>query len=576
MTNWRKKSLMFTFAATLAFSTAACSSGKEQAEPGTSPTAAAAPQATAAEKKDPLGKFDTTVEFTSVMGVSQDPKFPAGHSYENNPFLTFVQEKLNIKQKLLWTAPTDGEQYFKKLSLVVASGDLPDVFLVDSMDKGPALLKQLVDAGAIEDLTQVYKDYASEDLKKNYELGKNNALESATFDGKLMAIPNSMDAAQTNVIWVRQDWLDRLGLKAPETLEDLRAAARAFATGDPDGNGKNDTLGISVAGKDGITSPQGDMHQLDVIFNYFDAYPSIWVKDQDGKIAWGGIQPQVKEALAVMADMFKNKELDQELAVKDNGKTTADLGAGKAGIMFQPWWAPHWPLNNSIQNNGDAVWKAYGLPGKDGKLHASYNKLASNYLVVKKGFKYPELAVKLANLATAMKMNQFPDITEVRLEQYKDAPGAVWGFVGGNSQVVDPLTVEKTQKKITEVMAGRMDIGSLDREEKSIYESVKKFEPNIGKTVAKEQVGDWQQYAAWVYGLAPTSKYETDIVYNAFTGSTDSMIKNWTTLQDLTKDTYLKIIMGRDPVDSFDAFVKKWNEMGGEAITKEVQAAVTQ
>ncbi|WNR46139.1 extracellular solute-binding protein [Paenibacillus roseipurpureus] len=565
-----KKVIISAFALTLTLSLSGCASK----DSGSSNTTSPAPSSSSTQtpvQKGPFAKYDKTVEFTAVMGVNQDPKFPAGQSYENNPFLNFVQDTLNVKQKLLWTAPTDGEQYFKKLSISFASGDLPDIFSIDT-DKAPALLKQLIDAGQIEDLTQVYKDYASDDVKKNFELGQNNALNSATFGGKLMAIPNSSDAAQTNVIWVRQDWLDKQGLKPPQTLDDLRAIAKAFATGDPDGNGKNDTVGLSVAGVNSLTAPSGSMHSLDVIFNYFNAYPSIWLKDKDGKLVWGGVQPEVKDALAVMADMFKNKELDPEFGVKDNGKTTADLGAGKSGLVFQPWWAPLYPLGNTLQNNPNANWKAYSLPGKDGKIHATFDKLATQYLVVKKGFKNPELAVKLANLSTAMKMNKYPDISKKRLEDYSAASSsAQWGFVGGGAQVIDPFTVESTQKKITDVIGGKLDVSKLDQEEKSIYDKIKKFEPNVGKPVAKELVPDWQQHAAWMYGLAPTTKTPTSIIYNGFNGTTDSMSKNWTSLQDLTKESYLKIIMGREPISYFDTFVKRWNEMGGEAITKEVQ-----
>src|SRR5205085_1615698 len=40
---------------------------------------------------------------------------------------------------------------------------------------------------------------------------------------------------------VRQDWLDKLGLKAPTTLDEFYDVAKAFTEKDPDGNGKNDT-----------------------------------------------------------------------------------------------------------------------------------------------------------------------------------------------------------------------------------------------------------------------------------------------------------------------------------------------
>lgn len=45
-------------------------------------------------------------------------------------------------------------------------------------------------------------------------------------------------------MWIRQDWLDNLGLEVPRTWDELAAVAEAFVTQDPDGNGEDDTIGI--------------------------------------------------------------------------------------------------------------------------------------------------------------------------------------------------------------------------------------------------------------------------------------------------------------------------------------------
>ena len=48
------------------------------------------------------------------------------------------------------------------------------------------------------------------------------------------------------LIIFRQDWLDKLGLKYPETLDDMKNVLIAFTNNDPDGNGKNDTYGYTA------------------------------------------------------------------------------------------------------------------------------------------------------------------------------------------------------------------------------------------------------------------------------------------------------------------------------------------
>ena len=45
----------------------------------------------------------------------------------------------------------------------------------------------------------------------------------------------------------RKDWLDKLNLEVPETLEEYEKVLTAFVENDPDGNGKEDIAGMDVA-----------------------------------------------------------------------------------------------------------------------------------------------------------------------------------------------------------------------------------------------------------------------------------------------------------------------------------------
>ena len=46
-----------------------------------------------------------------------------------------------------------------------------------------------------------------------------------------MAIPApSLTAGGINEMWIRQDWLDKLGLEVPRTWDEMAAVAEAFVT----------------------------------------------------------------------------------------------------------------------------------------------------------------------------------------------------------------------------------------------------------------------------------------------------------------------------------------------------------
>ncbi|HHT74419.1 MAG TPA: extracellular solute-binding protein [Firmicutes bacterium] len=65
-------------------------------------------------------------------------------------------------------------------------------------------------------------------------------------DGEIYSVFNKYEGGTMPV--VRADWLEKLGLDIPETLDDFYNVLKAFVEQDPDGNGIDDTYGLSTAG----------------------------------------------------------------------------------------------------------------------------------------------------------------------------------------------------------------------------------------------------------------------------------------------------------------------------------------
>lgn len=124
--------------------------------------------------------------------------------------------------------------------MTIASRELPDVMVVNDMD----MLQLLVDNDLIEDLTQVYEDCTSSRIKDIYNSYGSEILDNVTFDGKLMALPETNIDDGPSLCWLRKDWMDKLGLDAPETVEDVENIVHEFVQKDPGGNGKGETVGL--------------------------------------------------------------------------------------------------------------------------------------------------------------------------------------------------------------------------------------------------------------------------------------------------------------------------------------------
>lgn len=502
-----------------------------------------------ASPQDPYAPMAEQATITIGKEAAVDPKLPAGSTVEDNELTRYFSKKLNIKYVDAWQATNSGDAYRQKVSLTLTGGDMPDVMVVDKQQ-----LVQLVNADMLEDLTDVYKNNVSPSLKAAYDSTGGYSLNSATFDGKLMAFPNvSPGADAENLLWVRKDWLDELNLPAPKTLDDIIAVTKAFQ----EKKGASGILGtqqINVVGN--------SQYGFDTIFSSMDAYPELWIKDDQGKVVYGSIQPQMKEALAKLQEMVKDGVIDREFAVKKPEQATEMVVNGQAGIFFGPWWLPFSPLNDSVSQDSKAEWAAYLAPvGKDGKMNTHMAAATSSYLVVRKGYEHPEAVLKTLNL-------QF-DVDQLQGEGIVDKDPYTWSNMPFTLLLSNYDDKEKKALAVQKVIDGEAEPNTLQGEAKQIYDSYLK-----DKETPKKDMAAWSQKHAFLTGALTLAKGEINQKQGVFYDQTDTMRTKWANLQKLEDETMLKIIMGNESVDYFDSFVEKWKSQGGDQITEEVQAEV--
>lgn len=219
----------------------ACSGKLESGNEGKEAAAGNDPKPSAAVDESPLGKYDPPIELSfvrdlsdvvenNVLGVLKD------ETIDNNRWTKLYEDQLGIKIKYNWIVKGSqtSDQYLQKINVTLASGDLPDVTPVNATQ-----LKQLADSDQLEDMTALYEKYASPFTKKVLSGEGTSVFDAATFDGKLMAIPSLESSIERSMyIWIRTDWLEKLGMQPPKTMADVLAISEAFAGKDPDGNGK--------------------------------------------------------------------------------------------------------------------------------------------------------------------------------------------------------------------------------------------------------------------------------------------------------------------------------------------------
>ncbi|BFT74569.1 extracellular solute-binding protein [Paenibacillus sp. P36] len=511
---------------------------------------------------DPLGKYDPPIEVSFVRNLSDVVENNVlgvlkGETFEDNRWTRLYKEQLGINIKNNWVVKGSdtSDQYLQKLNVTLASGDLPDIIPVNATQ-----LKQLADSDQIEDMTALYEKYAAPLTKEILSQEGKSPFDAATIDGKLMAIPqvdSSLERAM--FIWIRTDWLKKLGLQPPKTMADVQTISKAFAEKDPDGNGKKDTFGLGLN-----KALWGGAVGLEGFMAGYKAYPNMWITDASGKLMFGGIQPEVKKALQALQEMFKNGEIDQEFGIKDGGKVAEQIAAGKIGMEYGEQWNSIWPLQLNRNNDPSAQWQAFPIVSESGdtpKVPLRFS--TSKFFAVKKGFKHPEAVIKLFNMHLEKNFGQTAEF-----DKYYAPPEAesVWQL-----SPVTPSPVKKNVEAFRAIDAARKanNFSTLKGEAKTIQGKIEAF--NSG---SKEGFALW----GWerIYGPEGSEgvvdQYDknSQFLMDKFVGApTPTMVERKSTLEKLMNETYTKIIMGGS-VDEFDKFVKDWTKLGGEQITKEV------
>lgn len=289
---------------------AACASDKDSAAT-TAPSAGAA-SASAQATTGPKKEISVSIFDRGTVPAEEG-------TYESNRWTKWVNE--NAPATVKWV-PVPRNEAQTKLNTLIASGSAPD--LIWEYDRN--YIAQLANQGAIQPIDKYlekystsYKDY----LKAHPEL--NSYL---SFDGKMYAVASvrGTDSIANHAMWIRQDWLDKLGLKAPTTVDELIAVAKKFKDSDPDGNGKADTVPIVFNG-----NGTGIMRAL------FMASENQWYVNGD-KLEFARVTDRFGDSLAFQKQLFDDGLIDKEYITDKNFQKSLQLWTtGKAGIMLGSW-----------------------------------------------------------------------------------------------------------------------------------------------------------------------------------------------------------------------------------------------
>ena len=514
------------------------------------------------EEVDPRFKYDEPVTLTSYFEIS--PAIMGDWNQEeamNSVYYQRMTEETNISIDWLWYAANTADDSQQKKSVAIASGEIPDFMIVNSSQLSLLAKSDLIN----RNIGKIFEKYASEELMGWTTAEGPAALESATYDGDTIGIPllsSSLDALP--VMWIRRDWMEKLNLEMPETMEDLYNVMIAFRDQDPDGNGQADTIGM-VFHNNFLSAGLGDAVGL---FNGFGAYPRIWVDDGNGKLMYGSAMEENKAALDYIAKMYQEGLIDQDFSSNDEVKASEAAASGRAGIQYGLMWNANWPLNATVQNDPEADWVTIPIPTGTGSPAKAQTQLSleGGYVVVSKNCEHPEAVVRMLNFW----VDKFAFSGDERNDyMVEDADGVMnfprhWVML----KTGNPLTNLDNYRQIAKAMETN-DSSTLNAEQMVYWNDIQKY---LGGDIV-DAYGGMKTFGNDMSAFQTITYYYDNQLYvmdEFTTGPTPTMGQKMSTVTDKVMEYYTKVIMGIESTDNFDSFLQELNSLGLDKITEEL------
>ena len=502
--------------------------------------------------QSPYGAYPELVTYTlGQMSGANNSNLPDGNTYEDNAYTRYLKKILNIQNENVYMESED--RYDEFVNILIKDQTLPDVLVISDR----AMLKELVENDLVEDLTEVYESCTSKRIKEMFKSYGSGLLESVKFDGKLMAIPETVIDHGPRLMWLRKDWIDELGLEEPETLEDAFDIVEAFVQNRMGTAEGEEPVGL-VCDTDLVGSTSSS-YSVEPVFDKFGASPRKWI-NQRGEIVYGSVTEETKNALSYLHELYERGVLDQNFALRAQNNLRDLVLNGRCGAFFGLWWTPNNPLMDVYATDKDAEWMPYYLQEVDWQnVYASFSD--SKYVVVRKGYEHPEIVMKIISVLFDYSRYTAKDADEVN------------GYFALNvDPTARPLVINvdyneatfQVTKDILAVMSGQREKSTLSEIAKSYYDAAEKYIQ--GKS---EMAEDWAAYESRLVAVGRLLDGNYRSAKSRYLDDTDGEVPK--SLQQLEKDSFIQIIMGVKPVSYFDEFVETWYEEGGEELTQQIR-----
>ena len=472
---------------------------------------------------------DTITMMAPLFGTAPDPGGEVQKAVE-----ALIGKKLDIT----WVPNAD---YGDKTNVVLASNNIPQVMVIQG-DKGPSFVRA-AQAGAFWDLTDKLDKY--ENLKPADPQTAKNTL----VNGKRYGIYRVRPLLRSAVM-IRKDWLAKVGLPLPESVDDLYRIAKAFAEQDPDGNGKKDTYGLIIPK---WPTPVFSSSSPYNIFETWYGTPTGW-GERNGKLVPAFDTEEFYTAERALKKWVEEGLVNPDFATLDSANWNDPFVQGKGGIIIDVNVRATPQLTELFKEKNPKDFDKVAMVGN--LKRADGQKFSAPFL----GYA-GVLAISKQKVRTEEQLDQLLQVLD-KLESKQGSILLTNGIEGRNFKVEGKYAVP---------------INESDPQFKVIQNDVEK---------AFIQIGTRASVGLGAYPLKPNDEpsrqllelrdkvvaedLKTAVHDPALSVVSPTYIQKGATLDPIVSDARIKYLSGAITEEQLRAEVKRWYDSGGTDVTQEI------
>lgn len=462
-----------------------------------------------------------------------------------NEIAAFKEQEKKTGTKVEFQHPPTGQEK-DQFNLMMASGNLPDV-IEYGWSAAPKGADSLIKEKRILRLNELIEQNApnlSKLLKEKPEFRK----LITTDEGNIYVFPFLLGDELLSVVngpAIRKDWLDKLGLQPPKTITEWETVLTAFRDKDPNGNGKKDEIPFLFS--------MGDVDFNSLLVGAWGITSDFY--QEGGKVKYGPVEPQFKEFLATMAKWYKEGLIDKDYATTDAKLKDAKVTNNQLGVI--------------TAYAGSGIGRYIPLARQN---NASFTLAGIPYPSAKEGqkalgqYSYPFSGIGAAVTTSAKNPEQIVKWLDYK---YGEEGHMLFNFgIEGESYKMD-----NGYPKYTDVILNNPDKLPIAQA------MAKYFQASYSGPFVQDKRYIEQFYTlpeqrdaqkAWIQ--ADHSKLLPPVTLTADESSKTASIMN--DVKTYRDEMINKFIMGAEPIENFDKFVKTINGMGISEAIKARQAAL--